>query len=390
MLGRANGPGHLDIVMELNRVGYQVIRVWEKPPYVPGARLWSFYRQVPLSELSLLTRELAMFFSSGIGLLRGLESVEEQGFTKQTSQAAADVAKALSQGRSFSQSLGLRSDVFRPVYIKLVHAGEVSGALDQILHRLSEHLERELELKKKLQSALAYPLLIFLVCLGLIAFLIFVLFPMFVSFFDGLNTKLPAITMSLVSVVNVLRHPLSIVALILTPIVLAKIWDVVRSKESMVLWFSNLLLDLPIIGALRRAVVLSRFCSTLSILLSSGIPQYTALTIVAEAMDNRSAELAIKTATSRIRDDGDSMAEAFGKEDLFPKMLVSLIYVGEEVGNLPSVLEMAYENFEMEVETTVSRLTVVMEPLILAVMGIIVGYVLLAVFLPVYSMLDGL
>ena len=389
-MGQANGPGHLDVVLELNRVGYEVVRVWQKPPIVPGFRFWSFYGQVPLSELSLLTRELAMFFSSGIGLIRGLESVEEQGFSKQTARSAGDVAQGLSEGRSFSQSLGLRPDVFKPVFIKLVHAGEVSGALDQILHRLSEHLERELLLKKRVQTALAYPALIFSVCLLLTAFLVFFLFPLFVSFFDGLNTKLPAITLSLVKITDFFSHPAVMVTCVLLPFLLGRLYNYLIIKDAVVLWFSTTMMNIPIIGPLRRAVVLSRFCSTLSILLSSGIPQFTALTITADAMGNRAAEVAITTLAKRVRDDGDSVAEAMGKEDLFPKMLVSLILVGEEVGDLPRVLDMAYQNFELDVETSVSRLTVFMEPLILAIMGLVVGYVLLAVFLPVYSMLDGL
>ena len=388
--GRANGPGHLDVVLELKKVGYDVVRVWHKPLYMPGGRLWSLFGQVPLSELSLFTREMAMFFSAGIGLDRGLSAIQEQGFSKQTSQAAGDVAKGLSQGRSLSQSMSLRPDVFRRMYVKMVKAGEESGALEHILRRLADYLEKELVLTRRIQSALAYPGLIFFLCIGLTAFLVFFLFPIFVSFFDGLDIRLPWITTSLVALTRMMRHPVAILIMILSPFLFGKLLGALARSESVVEWYSQTLLRIPLIGRLKKTVVLTRFCSTLSILLNAGIPQFSALNITSGALGSRTAESAITRAAIRIRDQGDSLSEALGKEELFPPLLVSLVLVGEEVGDLPRVLDLASAGFEMDVETTVSRLTVFLEPLMLTIMGFVVGYVLLAVFLPIYSMLDGL
>lgn len=390
VLGQAVGPGHLSVVQELRKVGYEVLRIWQKPPYVPGTRFWSLFGRVPINELALFTRELAMFFSSGVGLLRGLESIKEQGFSKQTTRAVADVTKAVGEGASLSQAMALRPDVFEAVYRQLIYAGEMSGSLDAILHNLSDYLEKQLILKRRVQSALAYPGLIFLLCLVLTGFLIFFLFPIFVGFFEGLNVKLPAITESLLFLSQSLKHPITVIGLLFLPPVLGKIYNTVSANGSVVAWYSNWLLGLPIIGPLKRAVIMARFSSTLSILLRSGIPQFTALSIVGQTLGNRAAELAIKRAIQLIRDEGDSLSEALAKEPLFPRMLVSLILVGEEVGNLPRVLDLATDNFEMNVDTTLTRLTVMVEPLMLSVMGFVVGYVLLAVFLPVYAMLDGL
>lgn len=388
--GQAVGPGHLDVVQELRKVGYEVLEVWQKPPFVPGERFWSLFGRVPVSELALFTRELAMFFSSGVGLLRGLESIKEQGFSKQTTRAASDVTAAVGQGASLSQAMALRPDVFEGVYRQLIHAGEVSGSLDAILHRLSDYLEKQLILKRRIQSALAYPGLIFLLCVGLTGFLVFFLFPIFVGFFDGLNVKLPTITESLLILSQTLKQPGVILGLLLLPLLLSKLYDKLSANEAVVAWYSNWLLGVPIIGPLKRAVIMARFSSTLSILLRSGIPQFTALSIVGRTLGNRAGELAIERAVGLIRDDGDSLSEALAKEPLFPRMLVSLILVGEEVGDLPRVLDLASEGFEMDVDTTLTRLTVFVEPLMLSVMGFIVGYVLLAVFLPVYGMLEGL
>ena len=388
--GVAVGPGHLDVVKELKAVGYEVLRVWQKPPMLPGFRFWGLMNQVPLSELALLTRELGMFFTSGVGLLRGLEAIKDQGFTKQTGRAAEDVAKSLASGLGLSQSMALRPDVFEPVYVRMIHAGEASGALDKILDKLSDYLERELLLRRRVKSALAYPALIFLVCVGLTAFMVFFLFPTFIGFFDGLDMRLPAITESLMTLTSLSREPIFIIAILLLPFVINQIVKTVRSNEARMSWLSNVMLGLPVVGPLNRAVVLARFSSTLSILMKSGILQFTALNITAGAVGNRAAQEAIQRCAERIRDDGDSLAEAMGKEDLFPRMLVSLVLVGEEVGNLPKVLDLASDGFELEVDTNISRFTVLLEPLMLLIMGLVVGYVLLAVFLPVYSMLDGL
>lgn len=390
VIGRANGPSHIDIVRELKKVGYEVLRVWQKPPYLPGTRIWTYYRRAPLNELSLLTRELAMFFSAGIGLVRGLECCEGQGFSKLVSRAAKDVAQGLHEGRSLSQALSLRPDVFPPLYIKLVHAGEVSGALDEVLFRMSDYLEKELLLSRKVQSALAYPMLIFAICVLLTGFLVYFLFPLFVSFFNGLDVQLPAITQSLLTITTFMRQPWVIALVILAPMLLSKIYDVLARTDAAVSWFSNFLFSIPVYGKLKRAVVLSRFCSTLEILLNAGIPQFTALTVTAEALDNKAACASLKEIALRIRDEGDSLAEAIGRDPFYPQMLSSLITVGEEVGDLPRVLNLAYQTYELDVESTVGRMTVLLEPLILFVMGGVVGYVLLAVFLPIYSMLDGL
>ena len=246
--GVAVGPGHLDVVKELKAVGYEVLRVWQKPPMLPGFRFWGLMNQVPLSELALLTRELGMFFTSGVGLLRGLEAIKDQGFTKQTGRAAEDVAKSLASGLGLSQSMALRPDVFEPVYVRMIHAGEASGALDKILDKLSDYLERELLLRRRVKSALAYPALIFLVCVGLTAFMVFFLFPTFIGFFDGLDMRLPAITESLMTLTSLSREPIFIIAILLLPFVINQIVKTVRSNEARMSWLSNVMLGLPVVG----------------------------------------------------------------------------------------------------------------------------------------------
>lgn len=372
-------------------MGYEILGVWQKPPYLPGTSIWRFFHRVPLDEMAVFTRQLSMFFSSGLGLLRGLESIAGQGFSKVTAESAAELSRGLRDGRGLAASMSLRPTVFSPVYVRMVHAGESSGALDRILARLADFLERDMLLQKRLRSSLAYPTLIFVFSLVVVSFLLLFVFPMFVSFFDGLDVELPQVTQSLLVLTGFLRHPAVLATLFLVlPFTLYHAYQRIGRSDEAMLFFARARLRLPLVGPLVHSVLLARFARTLAILLEAGIPQQTALQTSGRAIGNAALEEALERVCARIRDDGSSIAAAFAQEKLFSRTLVSLMAVGEEVGRLPHVLESAADSLDLTVETSVSRLTVVLEPLMLGLMGIVVGYILLAVFLPVYALVEAL
>lgn len=389
--GRAIGPTHADVILELNKVGYTVLKVWEQPPYLPPTPFWALFQRVPVEELALLTRQLAMYFSSGVGLLQGLECIQNQGFSKRTTAAVKDVAIGLGEGKGLAASMALRTDVFSPVYIRLVHAGELSGALELILSNLADFLEQDLMLRRRLKSALAYPMVIFAFSIALICFLLFFIFPMFVGFFQGLNMELPVITQSLLNLTNLSRDPLVLaLVLLVLPWATVRAYRALGRSEARATTLAGWKLKFPLAGPLLHNVLLARFAGTLAILMRAGIPQMTALGAVGAALDNKALEKALTRASDRVKNEGVALSTALTQEPLFPRMLVSLIAVGDEVGDLPRVLELSGQNLSLEVDTSISRLTVVIEPVMLGILGIFVGYILLAVFLPVYGMIDGL
>lgn len=389
--GEAVGPSHLDVVLELRRVGYEILGVWQKPAYLPGTLIWRSFSRVSVEELAVFTRQLSMFFSSGLGLLRGLESIAGQGFSRRTAEAAEELSHGLRGGRGLAASMALRPTVFSPVYVRLVHAGESSGALERILVRLSDFLERDLLLQKRLRAALAYPLLIFVFSLVMVAMLLLFVFPMFVSFFDGLNMELPMVTRSLLRLTEFCRHPAVLTAvLLILPLLLYHGYQRLGRTDEAMLVLSRARLRLPLVGPLVHAVLVARFARTLSVLLEAGVPQLTALQTCGRAIGNKAMEQAVQRASERIRNDGASLAGALGQEPLFDRTLVAMVSVGEEVGRLPEVLDSAADTLDLSIETSVSRLTVVLEPLMLGLLGLLVGYVLLAVFLPVYALVEAL
>lgn len=389
--GEAVGPSHLDVVLELKKVGYEVLGVWQKPPYLPGTSIWRFFHRASIEELSLFTRQLSLYFSSGVGLLRGLESIAGQGFSKTITDSAKEVADGLKNGRGLAESMSMRPTVFSQVYVRLVHAGESSGALEKILIRLADFLERDLLLQKRLRSALAYPALVFALSLSVVAFLMLFIFPMFISFFDGLDVEMPRLTQSLIQISGFFSNPVVLgIGLGVLPFVLYQAYDRLGRTDEAMTWLSGVRLRIPLAGPLFRQVLLARFSRTLAILLEAGIPQLTALSAAGKAIGNRSMEQAVERAMTRIKDEGKSLAAGLSEEKAFPRLLVSMLSVGEEVGQLPRVLDLASDSFDLEIDTSVSRLTVIIEPVMLGFMGIAVGYILLAVFLPVYSLVDKL
>ncbi len=388
--GEAHAPGILDAVNHLRKVGYEVLGVWPKPLPGPGATLWRFAYRVPPSHLATYTRQLAMYFSSGVPLLQALDSLSSQDFSPALSEASRHLSNSLRAGRGLSSAMLSFPAVFSPVYVRLVHAGESSGALEKILHRLADFLERDSRTQKQLQAALAYPALVFLLSTLIVSGLLVGVFPMFASFFSGLNVEMPAVTRSLVVLTELVRDPWFLLVIAIGgPLLISRGYDFLTATErehALASWR----LRVPLTGGLVHSVALARFARTLSVLTEAGVPYLNALEAAGGSLGNEALGAAVRRASRRVKLEGVSLAGALRDEPLFPPLLTSMLAVGEEVGDIPRVLDSAAATLDLTVETTVSRLTVVLEPLMLGVLGLIVGYILLAVFLPVYRLIEVL
>lgn len=390
--GEAEGPGHLDVALELKKLGYQVHGLWEVPPRIPfTVSLLRMFQGVPRKDLALFTRQLAMLMVSGVPILDGLEGIQRQELSKHLKEAVADVCQGLRKGHGLSGSLAGRPDVFSPVYVNMVKAGETSGRLHEILSRLADFMERDYMLVRRIQSAMMYPVLIFAISVLVVAFMVLFIFPTFISFFNGLNLELPLVTQSLLVLTSTFRDPVVLLCLALA-IPLAGYHlhhHLSRTTSGNRLW-ASFLLALPLVGPVQRDVILARFCRTLGTLMDSGVPQMISLELTGGSIGNYRVQAELQQAALKVRDEGLSLARALSTMAFFPRMCVNLMMVGEESGKLPLILNSLADSYDLDVKTSVTRFTVVLEPLMLAVMGFVVGYVLLAVFLPVYSLLEAL
>jgi len=390
--GEAEAPSLRDVAHELKVIGYEVESIWERAPRVAFRTFFlSLFQSVSALELSLFTRQMAILLTNGVNMVEGLNGIKKQDISKSLRSAIDEVIEGLEHGTGLSGALKKRPDVFSPVFVSLVRAGEVTGQLDTVLNRLAYFLERDLNLIRRIKSAMMYPILIFVVSAAIVVFMVTFVFPQFMSFFAGLNLKLPLASRILVAVTRTFQDPvfLGCVAIGL-PLLFYQLHRHFVRTDLGNRQMASMMLALPIVGRIQSQVILARFCRTLAALIESGVPQMVCMDVVADAVGNRCVMDQIDRAAVRVRDDGLSLGRAIGEETFFPKMCTQLMRVGEEVGNIPPMLNRLADSYEADLELSVGKFVALLEPLMMLIMGALVGYVLLAIFLPIYSLLDAL
>lgn len=389
--GEAEGPGSMDVMLELRRLGYDVVGVYEKKVPVGGYHMARLMGAISVKDLAIFTRQLAVVFSSGIPLMDALEGLSKGAESRRLRAAVDDVILALNKGHRLSGAMGLRPDTFPRLFVGMVEAGEAAGKLDTVLHQLSDFLERDLLLRRKVQTAAVYPLIIFLVCVLVIAVIALVVFPMFISFFEGLRMELPLPTKVLYHITVLVQDPLVVgTGLLVFGLGGWLVVDLVRKSPEYSKMAARMSLLLPLVGRVQREVLVARFCRVVAMLLTAGITQMTAMATATRVLSNSHFRDLLDEATVAVRDRGQSLGKALLNLPLMPPMAGTLIVTGETVGKLPEMLQRLADLYDEEVNLSLQRLTLLLEPLMLSVMGLIVGYVLVAVFLPVYSLLEHL
>jgi type IV pilus assembly protein PilC len=343
------------------------------------------FERVSLYALAIFTRQFAVLFNSGISTVRGLEGLGRQSLNARLTRAIQAVYDDIRGGYSLAKAMARHPDVFSPVYISMVKAGEMSGAMGEILDRLATFLERELTLQKKVAAATTYPAVVFVACVTVTFILVTYVFPTFIDLFEGIDVRLPWITRSLIWITSTIRNPL--VMLPILAAIGAGVYSVLQYFKTP--WGrrqkDRLLLDLPVLGVLMKKVALSRFCRTLGTLLGSGVPMVHALEIVSKAAGNDVISDVIEEVQMGLKA-GMRLSQPLKEYRLFPPMLAQMVAIGEETGNLPLMLNKLADFYDLEVEHSLEALTAMLEPVMILFMGIAVGYVLLAVFIPVYDL----
>ncbi len=389
--GEAEGPGSMDVMLELRRLGYDVIGVYEKKVPIGGYQIARIMGSVPAGDLAIFTRQLATVFSSGIPLMDALDGLSKGAESRRLRRAVDDVLIALNRGHRLSGAMGLRPDIFPRIFVGMVEAGEAAGKLDTVLHQLADFMERDMSLRRKVQTAMVYPVLIFLVCVMVVSVIALVVFPMFISFFEGLRMELPMPTQILYTITVLVRDPFVVgTALLVFGLGGWLLVDLVRKSPEYSKIAARVALTLPVVGRVQREVLVARFCRVMAMLLNAGITQMTALAAATKVLSNSHFRDLLEGVGVEVRDKGQSIGKALLDLPLMPAMAGSLLATGEAVGKLPQMLERLANLYDEEVNLSLQRLTLLLEPLMLSIMGLIVGYVLLAVFLPVYSLLDNL
>ncbi len=384
--GTVEAPDSQSVVRDLRNSRYTVTNIREKKDSWKTFRaLAQRFERVSLYALAIFTRQFAVLFNSGISTVRGLEGLARQSLNTRLTRVIQAVYDDLRGGYSLAKAMARHPDVFSPVYIAMVKAGEMSGAMGEILDRLASFLERELTLQKKVVAATTYPAVVFVACTMVTFILVSYVFPTFVELFEGIDVQLPLITRSLIWITNTARNPL-----IVLPVfagvgsgiyMLSQYFKTPLGRRQR----DGALLDLPLAGPLVKKVALSSFCRTLGTLLGSGVPMVHALEIVGKAAGNEVISDIIQEVQMGLKA-GMRLSQPLREYRIFPPMLAQMVAIGEETGNLPLMLNKLADFYDLEVEHALEGLTAMLEPVMILFMGIGVGYVLLAVFIPVYDL----
>ncbi len=337
--------------------------------------------------LTAFTRQLATLVEAGMPLVRGLRILEEQERNPVMKDVIGELTDAVEGGDSFSEALKARARVFNPLYVNMVRAGEIGGALDETLNRLAEFMEKARKIKGKIKSAMFYPCAVMLVAVGVLLVLMIFVVPRFRQVFDGLmnGIPLPAFTVFIFGISEVVKnHALSCLAG--AGVVGLWFWLFLKTKWGRLI-FDKFKLVMPLLGPVFQKAAISRFARTLGTLVSSGVPILQALTIVKETAGNQVVGRVISKVHEHVKE-GDPIAPTLKSSGVFPVMVAGMVDVGEQTGALPEMLMKIADNYDDEVDNATSAMTSLLEPIMILFLAVVVGCIVVAMFLPIKIIMD--
>lgn len=335
------------------------------------------------NDLALMTRQFATLLVAGLPLVDALGVLVDQAEKKPIKALFADIREQIRGGKALSAVLELHGKDFSPIYVHMVRAGEASGALDQILFRLAEFLEKQLALKNKVTNALLYPALMLFVGISVLFFLMTFVVPKITAVFANMQQALPWPTVALMSVSQFFAdYWLLLAGLLIVGIVLVQ--RSVRTDRGRMA-ADRLILRLPLLGDVARMVSISRLSSTLATMLASGVQLLDALDVSKRVMNNRVLEETVEGARQNIRE-GETIADPLKRSGEFPALVTHMIAVGERSGEMEEMLRRVSQIYDGEVERVITRLTSLLEPIMILAMGVIVFFIVVAILLPIFEM----
>ncbi len=385
--GRIDANNATAVANRLKTMGMAPISITEfqntglkKEISIPGLS-----NRISLKDLAIMARQLATMITAGLSLLRALSILAEQTENPTLAKILSQVRSEVETGSALSASLAKHKDVFPPLMINMVRAGEVGGFLDQVLVSIAENFEDEVKLRNKIKSAMTYPVVVFIIAvLAVIGMLLFIV-PVFAKMFNDLGGKLPALTQVLVTMSDILK--IGIVPLVVALVAFAAWWGKNKNTPAVRDKWDPIRLKMPVFGQLTRKIAVSRFTRNFGTMIHAGVPILQALEIVGATAGNVVIERAAKSVQDSVRT-GQSLTAPLAQHPVFPAMVVQMMAVGEDTGALDEMLGKIADFYDQEVEATTEALTSIIEPLMIAVLGGIVGFMVIALYMPIFSIFD--
>ena len=386
--GQLEAENREAVAKKLSSMGYAPIKITQvkdsglnKDISIPGLD------RVGLKDLAVFSRQFSTMINSGLSLIRSLSILAEQTESKKLAKTLDVVRTDVEGGRSLSEAMAEHPKVFSNLFVSMVRAGEAAGMLDQVLLRIADMYEKDVELRSKIKSAMTYPIIVFFLAIILTTVMLIFIVPVFAQMFEDLGGELPLLTRSLVAASAFVTSWWGVVTYIVVPLGLWFTYKTVRSNPKGRYALDAAKLRTPVFGPLFRKIALSRFARNLSTLMGAGVPILQALEITSDTVNNGVMGTAIRDVKESVRE-GESINAPLSTHPIFPPMVVQMIAVGEETGNIDGMLEKVADFYDVEIASTTDSLTSLMEPLMIGVIGGIVGGMVIALYLPMFQIFD--
>jgi type IV pilus assembly protein PilC len=385
--GKLEADNQTAVAAKLKTMGYAPISITQantgmsKELSIPGFGK----KRVKLKDLAIFSRQFATMINSGLSLLRALNILTEQTENKELARVLGEVRNDVETGNSLSSAMAKHPDVFPPLMVNMTKAGEVGGFLDQVLLQIAQNYEAEVKLRGKVKAAMTYPVVVFvlamLMCLAMLLFIV----PVFEKMFIDLGATLPLPTRVLIEISALLKVGGPVLLLGLVGFV--AFWRRVKHTERAHAIVDPAKLKVPVFGSLFQKIALARFTRNLGTMLTSGVPILQSLDIVADTSGNIVIARAVRDVQESVRT-GESLTAPLSEHAVFPPMVVQMMAVGEDTGALDSMLKKISEFYDQEVEATTESLTALIEPLMIALLGGIVGGMIVALYMPIFKVFE--
>jgi len=384
--GRLDGDSKEAVQAKLSQMGYIILELDQIGGLAALNQVKFGGGSVKIKDVSIFARQFSTMINAGLSLTKCLNILGGQTESAALKEVILQVGRDVEAGQSLSESMSKHPKAFPPIFVNMVRAGETGGVLDEVLSRVADHFEQELQLKGKIKSAMTYPVAMgALVMIVLVAMLIFVV-PTFEKMFADMGGELPALTQLLVDASDFVSGVGGIITLVvlIAAYMAFKWWTGTKSGE--LIW-DGAKLNMPVFGSMVRKIALAKFTRTFGTLVSAGVPILSALDIVADTAGNEVVAQAVKKTRSAIKE-GETIAKPLSESKVFPSMLVQMIAVGEETGALDAMLNKIADFYDEEVSTAVDGLTSLIEPLMMASLGVIVGGMVIALYMPMFQVIS--
>src|SRR6056297_1003675 len=381
--GSYNAGSITEVIEMLKDKKYIPVDIKEKKSSSMELGSFDILSRVKVKDLAVFCRQFQVMLNAGVTIVSSMDILQAQTDKKVFKVIIQDLFEQVQKGATFSEALKSHKDVFPEIMISMVEAGEVSGNLDLIMERLSTHFEKEFKIENKVKGAMIYPIILVIAVVAVVIFLLTFVMPMFIGMFSGAGVELPMITQILLSMSDFLRSRWYILIGVIGGIIF--IYKALMKEEKNRIRRDKFKLRLPIIKDVQVKVASSRFTRTLSTLMSSGVELMKSIEIVSRVTGNTY----IATTLNEIKEDlrkGGTLSEPLRRYGIFPPMIPAMINIGEESGTIDEVLDKTADFYDEEVDAAINRMTTMLEPIMIVIMAVVVGFIVIAMLLPMFDM----